>query len=132
MLQNKNAKPEKMAKDKKSASVKKPASKLSTVMKASGQKKETKTVQFGKMVADAFDRLKTKEGLSLRAIYDHISSTFGIEMDKNNHTMVKKIIGKGFREGRIAMTNHDSTKIDYTKRFEMVNLEMESTDENEE
>lgn len=60
---------------------------LTKSMKTSNGKKVTKTAIMEKMVADALTKLKSSKGVSLRAINNHIATTFGVDMEKNNLTI---------------------------------------------
>lgn len=115
-----------MAKEKKvqSTTTEKPAKNLSKVAKKPRVKKETMSDLVAQMVTDAFNKSENPQGITLIGIRNYMAKTFNLEMSKSTKTLIKKFIGKEFRQGRIVMTNKaDSSKIDYTKRFDMIEVD---------
>lgn len=109
---------------KQSNNIDKPVKNLSKVTKKQREKKENKSDRMAEMVIDAFERWPNEEGITLRGIKKHIATTFYVEMTKANQTIIKKFLGKEFREGRLSMTNDDGDKLNYAKRFVMVGPEV--------
>lgn len=81
------------------------------------------------MIIETIKELKSDledgKGCSLASIRNHISREYGLRMGKERQTKIKDIIEEEFIEGRINMTNHDGHKINFLKRFDVVEEEEE-------
>lgn len=78
------------------------------------------------MIIETLNELTSKldngKGAPLVSIRNYIAKTHGLKMIVSRQTMIKEIIAKEFHDGRIKMTNHSGTKINF-KRFDVVTVE---------
>lgn len=76
------------------------------------------------MIIDTINKLTSTlengKGAPLVSIRNYVAKTHGLKMSVPRQTMIKEIIAKEFNDGRIRMTNHGGTKINFTKRFDVV------------
>lgn len=120
-----DAKPDKTSKKVDNKGEKKPAKKLDKVSKA---KSSPDHPPFADMVKRALENLKSRQGCSLSAIRNFISTQYNLEMNKRRQNLIKSYLSDEFQEGRLVMTNGGKSNggIDYSKRFSVIDPKKKS------
>lgn len=96
----------------------KPVKKLPKIEKP--KQRDVDAEMITESIVQLTSELENDKGAPLVSIRNYISRTHGLKMSVSRQTMIKEIIAKGFIDGRIKMTNHGGTKINFTKRFAVV------------
>lgn len=107
-----------MAKTKDSNNSGKPAKNLQKVEKP--KQREVDAGMIIETIIELTSNLENGQGAALASIRNHIARTYEFRMGKVRQTIIKEIISEEFNAGNITMTNHSGSKINFTKRFDVV------------
>lgn len=110
-----------------SANDDKPAKKLKKVEKPI--KRNIETAMVINTIKELTSKLEDGVGAPLVQIRNYIADNFGFRMGKNRQLEIKEIMSTQFGEGKIGMTNSESEKINFTKRFEVMDDDSEEEEQ---